>query len=152
MDGALGIILVIATTIGAGALSGLVPILNSEIYLVGVVLGTGRGSAMALALAASLALGQVSSKVILYYAARGGARSGRGRFAEKLALARQRAVRWQSKPYSVAFLAATVGVPPFYVMALVAGVLELRIRRFFAICLVGRVIRFGTIALVAIHA
>ncbi|MFN0252922.1 MAG: VTT domain-containing protein [Kofleriaceae bacterium] len=152
MDDALAIFVLCATTMGAGALSGLFPIFNSELYLVGVVAAAGANIPFALVIALSLALGQVGSKVVLYYAARRGARLGRGRFAEKLEKARVRAAKWKSKPYSIAFLAASVGIPPFYLTALVAGVLELDVRRFFAISMVGRIIRFGTIAIIVVLA
>lgn len=138
-------------TLVAGGVSGLLPVFNSELYLVGVVLVVGSPMS-ALVLAVLLAIGQVAAKAVLYAIARGASNLGRGRFAARLERARLHARRWRDKPYTVTFLSAVVGLPPFYLMALAAGVLEIRLARFLWIALVGRVIRFGAIGLIVHYA
>lgn len=147
LEGALGLYL--ASFLIAVA-SGLIPIINAEIYLVGVVLAIG-GIPEALILAALVAVGQMASKAVIYYTARGATNLGqrsRG-FASKLERARTRVERWKSKPLGVTFVSASVGLPPFYVVSLVAGILEVRFRAFMLVGLAGRSLRFGTIAVLA---
>lgn len=55
--------------------------------------------------------------------------------------------RWQGKPLTLLFVSAVTGLPPFYVVSLLAGILEIRLKWFIAIGLIGRILRFVTIAL-----
>lgn len=138
-----------AVTLGTAALSGVIPILNLELYLVGVVAVGSRGVAEACALGIVAAAGQMIAKAVLYQAARGATNVGRRKYASAIDRARRSIARWRSKPLSVLFVSASVGLPPFYVVSLAAGMLEIRFRTFLAIGFAGRALRFATIAVLA---
>jgi membrane protein YqaA with SNARE-associated domain len=131
--------------------SGVVPIVNAELYLIGIVLAIG-GIPEALVLAVLIAAGQMIGKGALYQAARGATRLGASRaarLADKLDHARAKVGRWRSKPYSALFVSASVGLPPLYLVTLVAGILEIRFRAFLLVGFAGRTLRFGTIGVLA---
>jgi membrane protein YqaA with SNARE-associated domain len=151
MEGALGIYL--ASFLIAVA-SGVIPIVNAEIYLVGVVLAVGAaggGIPEALFLAVLVSIGQMCAKAVIYQTARGATTLGTksGGFAKKLERARERTEKWKNKPLGVTFVSASLGLPPFYIVSLVAGILEVRFRAFMLVGFAGRTMRFGTIALLA---
>jgi membrane protein YqaA with SNARE-associated domain len=148
VEAALGIY---AASLAVGVLSGLVPIVNGELYLIGVVLLTGNVWA-ALALAVLVGLGQMIAKVILYQAARGATNAGNkdGKIARKIEKARAKIDKWKDKPLMVTFISAVTGLPPFYLITLLAGVLEVRFRTFLILGIIGRTIRFVAIALIAL--
>jgi membrane protein YqaA with SNARE-associated domain len=138
-----------AATLVAGAVSAVVPVVNAEVYLVGVVLATGD-LPTAIALAVVIAVGQMIGKSTLYQAALHTANAGRrGKLGPKIERAREAAKRWRSKPYLITFVSAAVSLPPFYLVTLAAGVLEVRFRMFVALGLAGRTIRFVTVAVLA---
>jgi membrane protein YqaA with SNARE-associated domain len=147
MEGALGIYL--ASFLIAVA-SGVIPLVNAEIYLVGVVLAVG-GIPEALVLALLVSLGQMCAKAVIYQTARGATTLGQksGGFASKLERARSRVEKWKNKPLGVTFVSASLGLPPFFIVSMVAGILEVRFRSFLLVGFAGRTLRFGTIALLA---
>lgn len=131
--------------------SGVVPIVNAEIYLVGVVLAVG-GVPEALVLALLVAAGQMVAKGIIYQTVRGATNLGQRqtpKLADKIRRARALVERWRSKPLGVTFVSASVGLPPFYLVSLLAGMLEVRFRAFLLVGFAGRTLRFGTIAVLA---
>ena len=141
-----------AGTLVVGVLSGLVPVINGEVFLVGVVLITGQ-LWPAIALALLVAVGQMIAKVILYKGVERASEAGKQtRFGAKLDKARAKIEKWQDKPYAVTFISAITGLPPFYLVTLIAGALGVRFRTFILIGIVGRVIRFVVIALLVIWA
>jgi membrane protein YqaA with SNARE-associated domain len=141
---------VFAATLIVGVVSGLVPVVNSEIYLVGAVVVT-RDLGTALALAALLSVGQITAKAVLYQTARRATNaSRRGKLAAKIDRARAVAAKWKSKPLTVIAISSVTGLPPFYVVSLVAGMIEVRFRTFIALGLAGRLVRFTTIAVIVV--
>ena len=60
--------------------------------------------------------------------------------------------RWRDKPLLVTFASAVIGLPPFYLVTLVAGVAGLRLRTFLWLGTLGRAIRFFAIALTVAYA
>jgi membrane protein YqaA with SNARE-associated domain len=150
IDSVEGILGVYLATFAIAVVSGVVPVVNAELYLIGVVLAVG-GIPEALALALLVALGQMIAKAVIYRASRGAAQFGERRtqkLAAKLERARALAERHRRKPLGVTFVSASLGLPPFYVVSILAGILEVRFRAFFAVGLAGRSLRFGTIAVV----
>jgi hypothetical protein len=95
---------------------------------------------------------QMGAKALLYQLARGATQLGSGRFASAVVRAHARVEQWRSKPLSVLFISAVPGIPPFYLSSLVAGLLEIRFATFVVLGTVGRIIRFGAIAGIAVHA
>jgi membrane protein YqaA with SNARE-associated domain len=127
-------------------LDGLVPVLNCELYLLGIsawAISSPRPLPMLVALAA---LGQMAAKSVLYYAGVGTVALSSGRVRRGIEKARLAMERWRDKPTLVLAVSATVGLPPFYLASLAAGGLRIRFRTFFTIGLVGRTARLAVVA------
>jgi membrane protein YqaA with SNARE-associated domain len=105
----------------------------------------------AIILGVLVAAGQMIAKVGLYQAMRGAANAGkRTRLGDKIEKARAKIDRWRDKPLMITFVSAVVGLPPFFLVALVAGMLEVRFVAFVTLGMLGRTIRFVAIALIAV--
>lgn len=142
----------VATTVGLGIASALVPVLNIETYL--AVVATRVSSPLDIYLATAAAAGQTIGKLAWYL---GAARlTETGWVARKLAkpsvasrhqlwTERLRERRFLSTV--VLFLSASAGLPPLLVMAVVAGTMRFPIVRFAVVCFVGRFLRFCAIML-----
>src|SRR5687768_11099305 len=99
-----------------------------------------------------MAIGQMIAKVVLFQAARKTSDLPSGKFAQKLERARARMDKWRTKPLGVLFVSASVGLPPFYLVSLAAGILGVRFWTFVWIGLAGRTIRFVVLALIVNYA
>jgi membrane protein YqaA with SNARE-associated domain len=128
--------------------SGLVPFVNAEIWLVAVTLAVATPVKLPVIVLLAAA-GQVTAKVLLYHAAMGALKMPTGRFKEKVEKARHKVASWKKRPHLVLWTSATVGLPPFYVVSLLAGALEYRLRALLAIGMTGRTLRFGTVVAIA---
>ncbi|MGH3874299.1 MAG: VTT domain-containing protein [Pseudonocardiaceae bacterium] len=142
-------------TLGYCVLSALVPVFNTEIYLVGLAAAQPQLSWVWLGLIA--AVGQMIGKVVFYYAGRG-ALVLPARFRPERD--RPRAGRWslrvrrlqeelQRRPgwMVVALLAsALTGLPPFAATAVLAGLARVRLITFLIVGLIGRFVRFAAVA------
>lgn len=138
-------------TLIISVLSGLVPVVNGELYLIGAILVTGD-PAVALVLAVIVAVGQMIAKIGLYYVARGATELGRStRLGDKLERAQLLVERWKHKPLTLLAVSAVTGLPPFYLVSLVAGVVKIRLATFLVLGLAGRVIRFVALALIVLY-
>jgi membrane protein YqaA with SNARE-associated domain len=126
------------------AASGLVPLVNAELLIVGVVIAAPE---IGIPLVATVSTtGQMLSKTALFSVARwapgrlpGKARAAIGRVSSALG-ARGRTVN------SVVFASAVTGVPPFYGTSLAAGALGMRPQAFVLSGAAGRLVRFALIA------
>jgi len=135
------------STFGFGFASALIPILNVEVYLGAV--GTQTSMAAALGLSVVASVGQTLGKIVWYLAARRSIDSDW--VQKKLDRPKVRETyerleeRTQGRPWYAAgilFAAASIGVPPLLVMAVLAGSLHMRFWVFVASCFVGRTLRF----------
>ena len=171
-----GLLLLVA---GAGAASGLVPVINAEALLTAA---TATSPELWLGITASLTVGQCAAKVLIYLTARDGPRrlQSDGRVGRLLARVRGRAsarprtnrrragrastfVAWLrpqrlttllAEPLpgtAVVLLSATVGLPPLAAVSVLAGTARLRLPLFVAACLTGRLARFAVIAWPVAH-
>lgn len=126
--------------------SALVPILNIEAYLAALA---AKGVAPLWMLAIAAALGQMVGKVVYYYVGRSSLRwSWVHRKTEtprfQVTLERWRA-RVSDRPvYTglVLFASASAGLPPFAILAVIAGSLRVSLTLFITVGLVGRCLRF----------
>jgi len=151
MDGLAAHFGIYAATLIVGVVSGLVPVVNGELYLISALLIT-VNPITGITLAVLLAIGQMIAKVILYQAARRASNAGHGRFHAKIEKARAKVAAWRGRPLTLTFVSSIVGLPPFYLVTLVAGIVEVRFFTFVWLGLVGRTIRFLAIALVVCYA
>jgi membrane protein YqaA with SNARE-associated domain/outer membrane scaffolding protein for murein synthesis (MipA/OmpV family) len=135
-----GFDLVLATLVYC-AISGLVPVVNAEIYLLTVSAGVAGAPLVLVALAA--AAGQTAAKTAIFVCGSGAARLLGRRRRDQLECARAQAERWKRKPYLVLLASATLGVPPLFAVSALAGALRFPVRRFVGVCFAGRLVRFA---------
>ncbi|MBU8869543.1 MAG: VTT domain-containing protein [Gemmatimonadales bacterium] len=126
-------------------LSGFIPVVNAEAIVIGVAAMSGNNTIWQIALVS--AFGQMLAKGILFFVGRGAIKIPMGKYEAKLAEAEKKFEKWQGKSDLFVFLSASVGMPPFYIVSILAGVVKLNFFRFFSAGLVGRFIRFGILAL-----
>ena len=130
------------TTLVVSLVSGLVPFINIETYLVAVAALT---PAAGWPVVLITTLGQMVAKVVLYQAGRYGLRPLAGRFPGKLQRAEDALRRHRAGPDAVILLSAVTGFPPFYGVSVVAGVLRLSLPRFLLIATPARLLRFALV-------
>ncbi|WP_285733503.1 hypothetical protein [Nocardiopsis sp. ATB16-24] len=134
-------------------LSGLVPVVNIELYLVGAVMAVDDGALVAMAVAAGL--GQTFGKLPYYYAGRGtlSARWLRrrtrtpGRWSARAAEWRHKAEERPVWGAGLLALSSFASVPPFMVVAVLAGVVRMNLVLFCVVTFVTRTARFLVVVL-----
>jgi membrane protein YqaA with SNARE-associated domain len=124
-------------------ISGLVPVVNIEAYLVSVALLAPTLPGWPVVLIATL--GQMVSKYILYVSGRDGLRPRVGRHGERLERAGRLLTEHPAGTSSVVAASAFLGLPPFYAVSVMAGVLRLPLLRFMTVASVCRVARFALV-------
>jgi membrane protein YqaA with SNARE-associated domain len=145
----------IGLTLGYCVLSALVPLFNTELYLVGLAAAQPQLHWGLLGLTA--AVGQMIGKVVFYY-------TGRGVLMLPARLRRdpdqQRAGQWarqlrrfqefsqQRRIWTVGMLLASalIGLPPFAAASVLAGLARIRLVTFLVTGLAGRFVRFAAVA------
>lgn len=126
-------------------IAGMVPLVNAELFLIGLVrLAVDRSSQLP-AIVIAAATGQMVAKIGLYYAGRGMLELPRGPRKAKIEAARRKLEHWKTKPYLVYAISSVAGVPPFYLTVLAAGAMKIRFQAFLLIGLAGRLIRFAVL-------
>ena len=153
-------LLALLTSIGFGVISAVVPVANAEAYVIGSQVSAVAGL---VPIAVGVGIGQMFGKLVLFFSVRKGkdlpfirhrreearrepVSRTRARFrhgvARLLELVGQK--RWG---LPIVLLAAVVGIPPLYAVALLAGATAMRAIWFSVVVLVGRVARFLLLAL-----
>jgi membrane protein YqaA with SNARE-associated domain len=133
-------------------LSGVFPLTNSEAVLIALGAGSSYEWPKLVVLAIIAAFGQSITHASVFFSARGLAKAGAKRrpwLEAKIAKAHELAARWKKSELLLIVLGATVGIPPQFLVAIVAGVVGIRFRTFAMIDFPGRIVRFTTIVLVA---
>jgi membrane protein YqaA with SNARE-associated domain len=144
-DDLLSILGIYGGTFVVSIIAAVLPLVNSEVFLVGVVrLAVDRVEQLP-ALAVAAALGQMVGKIGLYYAGMGMLELPRGKYKAKIEEIRVKLEKWKSKPYMIFAISAAVGLPPFYFTVLAAGAMKIRFKAFFVIGLIGRTLRFAVV-------
>ena len=147
----------LALTLGVCLISALVPVVNAELYLVVLVTEQPQLAWWLVGLAA--AISQMAGKLVFYYAGRGSlrlpARLRRSADPDR----RRRWSTWMTRfqqtcrtrpvwTAGVLLVAATVGLPPLAATSFVAGMARVSLATFAVTGLVGRFVRFSTVAAV----
>jgi membrane protein YqaA with SNARE-associated domain len=152
-------LLALLTSIGFGLVSAIVPLANAEAYIVASQVTALAG---AIPVAVGVGIGQTIGKVLLFL----GVRRGR-----EFAIVRRHRPETRTRPVGptgarmrallarlldligqkrwglpIVLLAAVVGVPPLYAVALLAGATRMPVLGFALTVLVGRVTRFVLVA------
>ena len=128
--------------------SAVIPVMHAEAYLITVSALTPPALAWALVLAATA--GQMVGKVAMYWAGRGALRLPSERMRRRLAAVRARYEGHRGVGNGLIFVSASSGLPPFYVIAVVAGMLRVPLRSFVSFGTAGRFLRF-TVAVFLPH-
>ncbi len=139
----------LALTLVFGMVSSVIPVFNMETYIV-VAYAKSDHSALGMAVVGSV--GQNIGKLVWYYVCRQSLDIPW--FRRRLETPKRQAQfeRWsefiQGRPTvsgALVFLSALVGLPPFFVMAMVAGTLRMNVVIFFVAGLLGRTLFFWAI-------
>ncbi len=128
-------------------ISALVPWVNGEILLLSLtaVVHT-PGERGLLVLAASA--GQMAGKCILYWAGKGVIPLRWGRVGKAISTWKDKFEKSSSKMLSLVFVSSALGIPPFFVVTLLAGVFRVRFGPFFTVGACGRLVRFSAVAFI----
>jgi membrane protein YqaA with SNARE-associated domain len=129
-------------------LAGLIPLINAEVFLVGISLWVIRSPQQLPAVIVLAAIGQMTAKVILYYAGMGMFELPKGRWKDKIQRAREKMARWEKRPYAIYAASASLGLPPLYLTTFAAGAMRLNFALFCIIGFLGRTLRFGVLVLI----
>lgn len=152
-------LLALLTSVGFGIVSAVLPVANAEAYVVMSQVSTAAG---AVPIAIGIGLGQTIGKVLLFLGVRRGKEfpfirhrvvdpvrpvgPARARLRSTMAwlLGRVGQKRWG---LPIVFVAAVVGIPPLFAVALLAGATRMKLGWFVVVVLVGRIGRFVLVAL-----
>lgn len=129
------------------AVSGVVPLVNAELLVVGAAV-LAPAAALPL-LAAVSAAGQMTTKIVLYGVARRAPSSLPVRARAALERGAERVRGHEGATRSTVLASAILGVPPFYGVSLACGALRIRFASFAVPGFLGRCVRFGALAWLA---
>lgn len=122
-------------------ISGFVPVVNAELFLM-IVSSTIEKNLFITILLLGTA-GQMTAKSIMFYTGRGILHLSIEKYRAKMLEIRAKLESWRNRIDLFIFLSAFSGLPPFYVVALVAGTINIGFFRFFLAGFLGRFLRFG---------
>ncbi len=149
-DSLLGALGIYGGTFMVSFVAGLFPIASIELFLIGIAAWKHPSPEMLALLVLIATIGHQIAKTITYYAGEGALKLPKGRTKKYLDKAQKYIDRWNKRPLLMLALAATVGIPPLVVVALVAGpMMRIKFIPFTIICFVGRLGRFGVMTFVA---
>jgi len=121
------------------------PWVNAEIIVLSLPAFAPSKTALLILILVATA-GQMTGKCVLYWTGRKGqrvlARYRTGRILQKW---RERLEARPVRAVLFVLLSALTGLPPFYVMSLVAGVVKMNFPTYLAVGTAGRVVRFGAL-------
>lgn len=126
-------------------IAGLVPLVNTELFLAALVRFAVERSAQLPGIVVAAATGQMVAKIGLYYAGMGLLELPRGRYKAKIEVVRGKLERWKTQPYLIYAVSSVLGVPPLYLTVLAAGAMQIRFATFLVIGLLGRLVRFAVL-------
>jgi membrane protein YqaA with SNARE-associated domain len=125
---------------------GLVPVFNIEAYL--LVLASTTDASRHWEVLTLVATGaHMAAKSLLYASGRGVSSGIPKRHQARIELVRQRLARWRYGRAGFVFVSALTGFPPFYALAILAGMLRFGFVRFLGAGSLGRFLRFAAFLL-----
>jgi membrane protein YqaA with SNARE-associated domain len=127
--------------------SAIVPWVNAEVVMLSAA-PLARTQVQLAALVALVTLGQRTGKSIMYWISRKAARPRAPRVQQAIDRWQERFQRHPGSALGVMAISSTVGLPPFYVVAIAAGALHVPFGRFLAVGTAGRLVHFALLALV----
>ena len=140
-------IAILSSAFAASVASGLVPFVNAEVVVAAAAVAVPRSQQW---LAVTVcALGHMIAKAGLYALARWLPQRLPDRAVRHLERASEKAARIEQAGWTVILLSAFVGLPPFYVISLAAGMVRVNFAAFLTLGFVGRWARFAILAYTA---
>lgn len=146
MAGGAALLLACAGCFGLTAVSAVVPWVNAEIVLLSFTATSDSPAAVTLFVVVAAA-GQMTGKLVLYAAGRQGARAPSPRLARLMDVWRPRCMANPAHADRLVLVSSTVGIPPFIMTSLLAGALRMNLVRFLIAGSIGRLLRFGALAM-----
>jgi membrane protein YqaA with SNARE-associated domain len=126
-------------------ISGFVPIVNAEIYLITVSSFSAKTEIFFLIFISTS--GQMIAKSILFLSGRGILNIPFHKYEKKIENAKEKFKKWENRSFLFIFLSASSGFPPFYVVSVLSGMLKLNFKWFVISGFLGRFVRFAVAVL-----
>jgi membrane protein YqaA with SNARE-associated domain len=137
-------------TLVIGFIAGMFPLVSIEVFLVGLSVYDVAPATLVILIPIA-AVGHQIAKTICFYAGVGALALPRGKVKETIDKAKARVERWNKRPNLIMVLGSTIGFPPMYLLAFVAGpLMRFGIVRFTVICFIGRLLRYATLVAVGL--
>jgi membrane protein YqaA with SNARE-associated domain len=133
-----------ATSFGVALVSGFIPLVNIEAYLITAMVVGGGPSWLPIVVACTL--GQMLAKSLIYFSGLGLLRLPFKRHPRRLLEIEEWLRQREHHAGAALFISALVGFPPFYILSLLAGTLRIPFGLFLASGLPGRFLRFALFA------
>ena len=131
---------------GLTVASAIFPWLSAELIVLSLpAVATTRTALFILVVLATA--GQMTGKCVVYWIGRKGNRALPGRPGQALRRWRERLERQPSKAAALVLVSSIVGLPPFYIMTLLAGAMKMNFPLFLTVGTAGRLLRFGVLVL-----
>lgn len=124
----------------------IIPVFNTEAYLVAVAVFLGVELRLPLILFA--AFGQMLGKGLIFYSGRGILHLPLRKYDDKLEKIRIRFEKWKNKPDIFLFISASSSIPPFYFVSIFYGMLKYNYFRYMLFGILGFALRFGLLSFV----
>jgi membrane protein YqaA with SNARE-associated domain len=129
------------TTYIVGVISGFVPVVNLEVFLVWVAALTPSSQGVAITVLATF--GQMTAKTLMYLAGAGILKISVRKPGKRLQAVQMKMAQWQHRMGLFMFLSAFLGVPPFYVVSIASGICRVPLQVFIIWGFAGRLLRFA---------
>jgi membrane protein YqaA with SNARE-associated domain len=125
--------------------AGFIPVMQTDVYLMAVSTASPPAAVVPLIVAGTL--GELSAKSAMYLAGRGVLSLPIGKHRERLDAASKKLQASKMGPGGFILLSGSAGLPPFYIVSILAGTLKIPFPVFFVPGMVGRLVRFGALVL-----
>lgn len=123
--------------------SGFVPVVNAELYL--LLVATMIPTSMFVPVLLLATVGQMTAKSLIYLTGKGVIRLPIKKLEHGVARMEERMENWEAGIGTFMFISAFSGFPPFYISTFAAGAMRLRFNYFLITGFSGRLLRFGVI-------
>ncbi|MBP1597756.1 MAG: hypothetical protein H6Q05_3133 [Acidobacteria bacterium] len=130
---------------GLSIVSALVPWVNGEVIMLSLAAVASSPVEVA-GLVLLTSAGQMVGKCVLYWAGRGVIPLRTTCIGGKAAAWRLKFDQSPSRPVALVFVSSALGIPPFYLITLLAGTFRMPFGRFIGVGMCGRLVRFGLLA------
>jgi membrane protein YqaA with SNARE-associated domain len=138
----------VLSLLGVAFASALIPLINLEVYLVGLSAVSAPGRVWLFATVAGV--GQMLGKLCWYYLGANSLRWGWIRRKVETPKAQAKLELWRRRTHdrplvgaSLLFVSAATGFPPFAILAVLAGQLKMSLPIFLGVGVLGRTLRFA---------